>query len=290
VRLHRHPLFLHSYGLLPHRALNAAVARLARARTPQPAVQAAIRYWVQRGGIDLGECEPGPWPTVEAFFLRDLKSGARMFEPGLSSPCDGIVVSTGTLHNGQTLVVKGKAVSLDRLVNGRGARQRLDLAEFDGGRQVTVFLTPDGYHHVHAPCDAEWHDVRWLPGRFFPQNDEALAVIPGVYERNERAVLRFQTAAGPLLLVMVGASLVGGIHLDGMAQRDWQRREATSTQRRVHKGERLGHFAFGSTVVLLAARGVLDEPGVRGGEPVKLGATLAALLPSEPATPGPRPC
>lgn len=276
MRLHRHPLVLRGYGLLPHRLLNGLVARLARAPGPQPAVQAAIRHWIRRGAIDLTEYEPGPWPDVESFFLRRLRGGARPLAAGVVSPCDGCVVSAGAIGNDGRLLVKGRAVDLARLINGR--QHALDVTPWRGGAHLTVFLTPDGYHHVHAPFDADWVDVRWIPGRFFPQNDDALRHIPRVYERNERAVLRLRRPGGEeALLVMVGASLVGGIHLAHRAGPDWQRPTVTVIGRPVAKGERLGHFAFGSTVVLLRPRGAAGFAALASGAALRQGAAVGDL-------------
>ena len=90
-------------------------------------------------------------------------------------------------------------------------------------------------------------DVHWIPGRFFPQNEDALRHIPRIYERNERAVLRLLCGGRELLLVLVGASLVGGIHLRGVPRPAWARRDPVSLDRRLDRGEELAHFTFGST-------------------------------------------
>lgn len=279
MRAHRHPLFLKSYGLFPHRLLNRAVGALCRVRQPQPAVQAAIRLWIRRGGIDMAPFEPRPFATVEDFFLRTLRPGARPIGAGIVSPCDGILVAHGRIGSDAVLHIKGKPVSLHRLVNGR--QHDLDLAHFDGGCQVTVFLTPDGYHHVHAPLAAELVDVRWIQGRFFPQNDDALRHIPRVYERNERATLRLRIADRSdreVLLVMVGASLVGGIELDTAQRSAWVGPKAHPLHESLAKGQRLGHFSFGSTVVLLFPRGMVDQVLPAIGAVVRMGERLATVV------------
>lgn len=277
MRAHRHPLFLKSYGLLPHRLLNRAVGALCRVRQPQPAVQAAIRLWIRRGRIDMAPFEPRPFATVEDFFLRTLRPGARPIGGGIVAPCDGVLVAHGPIGSDAVLQVKGKPVGLHRLVNGR--QHTLDLAQFDGGCQVTVFLTPDGYHHVHAPFAGDLVDVRWIPGRFFPQNDDALRHIPRIYERNERATLRLRPDGHPgqeALLVLVGASLVGGIELEGVARSTWAGPSPHALQRPVAKGDRLGHFSFGSTVVLLLPRGMAGRVLAEVGTPVRMGEPLLA--------------
>ncbi len=263
---HRHPAFLRLYRFLPHRLLNAAMGAIGSARWPRFAIDYAIREWVRREQIDLTDFEDGPWPSLEAFFLRGLRAGARPLGEGLVSPADGVVVSSGICDAGTILQVKGKPISVDRLVHG-ASPATIELRGF--ARYVTIFLTPRGYHHVHAPLDGVLHDVRWIPGRFFPQNEDALQHLDAIYERNERAVLRF----GELVMVMVGASLIGGIHLRDAPRERWVKRAPTTLDVAHEKGEPLGHFSFGSTVVMLlppTLRGALPEPGTV----VQLGSAL----------------
>jgi phosphatidylserine decarboxylase len=252
--LHRTPLFLRAYRFLPHRLLNRATGALSRARRPQWLVQATIRAWIRREQIALDDFQPAEWDTVERFFLRRLRPGARPIGAGLVSPVDGRIVDQGTIARGRTLMVKDRPISVERLVNG--TRHALPLEAYEGGRYLVIFLSPRGYHYVHAPLDGELRGCQWIPGRYFPQNEDALAHIDAVYERNERAVLRLALDGVPreALLVMVGASLVGGIHLAGLDRGDWVRRAPLPLARRFAKGDELGHFTFGSTVVLLLPR------------------------------------
>ncbi len=276
MRLHRHPFLLKHYALLPHRVMNAAVARLARVNAPQPVVQAAIRAWIQRGRIDMTEVAPEHFRNLEAFFLRDLLPDARPLGAGFVAPADGIVVSQGPIDGHGALWIKGKPISLHRLLAGR--QHDLDLGALHDAFQVTIFLTPDGYHHVHAPQAGTLHDVAWIPGRFFPQNDDALRVIPRVYERNERATLRFSLADDrPWWLCMIAASLVGGIHLDGLAHAAWRGPGVHPIGRAVEKGMRLGHFAFGSTVVAVLPKSAVQACLVQPGQVVRMGEALLRL-------------
>jgi phosphatidylserine decarboxylase len=270
--LQNEPLF-RLYPYLPHRALNGAAGLVARARWPRPIVDAAVSGWIRSAGIDMRDFETGPCSTIHDFFLRRLRPGARPLGAGFVAPVDGRVVAAGRIARGEPMVVKGHELSVERVVNGTLHDRPMEA--YDGGAFVTLFLSPEGYHRIHMPVDAEVVDCRWIPGRFFPQNERALASIHGVYERNERAVLGCRAAAGyEFLLVLVGASLVGGIHLEGIERRAWVRRGAVTLGRRFAKGEEIGHFAFGSTVIVLWPRGVLGRPAVRPGERVLLGRTL----------------
>lgn len=274
IALHRTRAFLRSYAFLPHRLLNRGTALVTGARRPAWAVDRALRYWAERDAIDLSEFESRRFESLDDFFLRRLAPGARPLGAGFVAPADGKLIAGGRLSLDQPLWVKGQRLSVDRVVNG-GCHD-LDLSAYEGGSFAVIFLTPRGYHRVHMPVDGALEAVRWIPGRYFPQNEDALAVIPRVYERNERATLSCRDSAGrPFLMVMVGASLIGGIHLAGVERRDWVRRAPFPLARELGRGDELGHFAFGSTVVVLLPRALGARPLLRAE--VKMGQTLFAL-------------
>jgi phosphatidylserine decarboxylase len=262
--------FFFAYRFFPHGAINAAAMRAARASRPRWLVKRAIELWMWRDRIDMDDFVQDDFATLEDFFLRRLKDGARPLGTGVVAPVDGCVVGRGRIGQRTILQVKGRSIGVDRLVNG--TRHQLDVAPLEGGTYVTLFLRPRGYHFVHAPFDGEIVDVRWIPGRYFPQNEDALQHIDGIYEKNERAVLRVRTARGEALLVMVGASVIGGIHVRGVA--DLRQRRAIPVGREVKKGDELGHFSFGSTVVMLLPPGMGGEVAQPLGEEVPMGASL----------------
>jgi phosphatidylserine decarboxylase len=265
--------FFRAYPYLPHGLINRTAKKLAEARWPRPIVDAAVRTWVRRAGIDMSDFEERPYQTVEDFFLRKLRAGARPLAPGFVSPVDGLCVGAGRIERDRPLVVKGQRISLARLVNG--TIHDLPLAAYEGGLFATLFLSPAGYHRIHVPEDVEVLDCRWIPGRHFPQNEDALRHIHGIYERNERAVLRARRATGEeLLMVLVGASLVGGIHLEGFERRDWIRPSAFPIRRRFARGEEIGHFSFGSTVVVLLPRTLGGQIRPAVGASMRMGELL----------------
>lgn len=264
--------FLRAYHLLPQGPLNRGFARLMRAERPRPLVRAVIRRWIDRAQIDMSDYLPEDYASIEDFFLRRLRPGARPLGPGLVSPVDGHVVAVGELGDGDELPVKGERLSAERVVNGR--LHDLPLAPLRGGSYVVIFLSPRGYHRIHMPASGQILRSQWVPGRYFPQNERALDVIPAVYERNERAALGCEADEGwPFVLVLVGASLVGGIELQGVPRARWARRAPLLEARRLRKGEELGHFRFGSTVVLLLPPG---RPALRcrRGDELRMGQAL----------------
>jgi phosphatidylserine decarboxylase len=286
VKLLQSAAFLRVYRWLPHTFINDLARLIARARRPRWLIHAAIRAWARRDAIDLSECERTDcrqFPSLEDFFLRHLRPEARPFDPrGIASPVDGRLLAAGDLDPGTRMPVKGSDLTLERIVNGarrRGADRvgsPLSLDRYAGGRYAVLFLSPRGYHRIHMPVGGEIVDVRWLAGRFFPQNERALARIAGVYEKNERAVLRVRAsdvpASGDLLLVLVGASVVGGIEIEAAPRSAWVGPWPTMLGRGHARGEEIAHFTFGSTVIAVAPAGMAGPlaPGigaeVRAGE------------------------
>ncbi len=277
MKIHQSAAFLRAYHLLPHRLLNQACARLMTAKTPAFAVQAAIRWWIRSAGIDMSDFASVPYQSIEEFFLRELQTGARPIAEGIVCPVDGEVFATGTIAADSRLSVKGQVLSLSRLVNGQG--HSASLSEYEGGCYVAIFLSPRGYHHIHAPVAAELVRRQWIPGRYFPQNAVALQHIPAVYERNERAALFWQTSkeqgAQRLITVLVGASMVGGIELEELPQSAWQTAHGTDCSRWYEKGQRFAHFRFGSTVVVLFSQWLVERLLVKLGDAVLMGQRLA---------------
>jgi phosphatidylserine decarboxylase len=280
MNLLRSAPFLRAYRFFPHQLINRLGRRVARAQRPRWLVQAAMRAWVRRGGIRLDGCvvqDLTRFASLEELFLRRLDPGARpVCARGTAAPVDGRLLAAGCLQVGTRLSVKGQLLSLARIVNGRRSPAPLRLDDYVGGAYAVLFLSPGGYHRVHMPVDGELLDVRWLAGRFFPQNERALTQIAGVYERNERAVVRVRDArsAAELLLVLVGASVVGGIELEGLPRRAWVGPLPVALSRTCGRGDEVGHFTFGSTVVVLAPAGFAGPLLPRIGAEVRMGEGL----------------
>ena len=261
----RHPAFLSVYNLFPHRILNAGCAFLTRRRWPRPVLRRIIARWERRGEADPSDFEPAEHATLEQWFLRRLKPGKRPLADGFVSPVDGIVVGAGRTDSDTILQVKGRPTSLSVMVNGRNGHE-IDTTRYKGGEYVTIFLTPDGYHHLHAPTDAALKQCHYRSGRFFPQNPTALRYVDSVYERNERAVLEFDApTCGEFLLVMVGASMIGAIFVCGESAFQFR-----GDGRQLAKGDKLAHFTFGSTIVLVMPPG-MPERRVDIGQRVRVG-------------------
>lgn len=264
------PSFFALYRFVPHQLVNRVARLLMTRRRPTWLVQRAIRVWVRRARIDLGPFEPRAYETLEEVFLRRRRTPVTMPERGLASPADGRLVAKGPLTNDVLLTVKGETIRASELVGCT-----MDPGAYREGAYAVVFLTPSGYHYVHVPLAAELVEIRYVPGRSFPQNERALEHIPRVYLRNERAAMRFRTRDGStLFIVMIGASLIGQIHLRGIPQSEWMRARPCSLRRPYAAGDELGHFTFGSTVAMLLSAPLARAFETPIGAPVRVGQLL----------------
>ena len=264
---------------LPRRAVSRLMGRVATAENrlvSAPAI-AAFRFFC---APDLSEARKSEFRSLRDCFIRELAPGRRPVDrrpDTLVSPSDGIVVAAGTVASGQMLQVKGSTYPLAELLrDARGA------AALEGGSYATLRLTAGMYHRFHAPQDGRLAEVAHVPGDAWNVNPPALARIPRLYCRNERAILRFELSAGgpSVTLVAVAAILVAGIRIHGVSlpggrapRAPW--RIACDLTRA--KGEELGWFEHGSTIVVLAPRGVSLDPGVREGLTTRMGAALMRL-------------
>jgi len=197
--------------------------------------------------VDL-DAELHSFRSLQHFFRRSLRPGARpIANTPLVWPCDGRIVTTGTVVGGRVLQVKGRDYALADLLGD----PRL-AAALEGGSQATIYLAPGDYHRVHSPFAGAVERVRALPGTLFPVNPPAVACITDLFPRNSRHVFDCRLASGrPAAVVMVGAYNVGGTTV-------------TKSTGAVQAGEELGQFGFGSTVVAIVAAG---EPSFVGAPP-----------------------
>lgn len=259
--------------------LSRIVGRLSDLHLPRTLRVAAIRTYARAYGVDLEEAAlpPAAYPTFNAFFTRRLRDGARPIETAsevVVSPSDSRLSSIGRVPaDGRLDQVKGETYGVDALL---GSAQ--DAARFRAGQHATLYLSPAMYHRVHSPVDGEIVAWRYLPGRLFPVNAAGVGSVPGLFTRNERVVVSVETLAhGSVAVVLVGAANVGRISL-AFAELVTNRGYAPGSFQPpapipIRRGDELGIFHLGSTVVLLVADPGL-VPAARAGEPVRMGRAL----------------
>ena len=218
---------------------------------------AVIRWFARRYQVNLDEAQnpdPASYTSFNEFFTRPLKEGARpIARSPFVCPVDGAISQFGSIERDQIYQAKGHHYSTTALVGGDAAL----AAQFDDGSFVTIYLSPKDYHRIHMPCDGHLARMIHVPGDLFSVNPATARGVPGLFARNERVVCVFDTAHGPMVMVLVGATIVGSMATvwHGVVNpprpgkvRDWQYPER---QTFIGQGQEMGRFLLGSTVVLL---------------------------------------
>ena len=260
-------------------ALSRVTGRLADLRLPGFALRPLLSLYMRAFGVDLAEAaEPlGSFATFNAFFTRRLRAGARPVANGegvVVSPSDSRLSAIGPVPpDGRLEQVKGSTYSIGALL---GSAE--DAAPFREGIHATLYLSPAMYHRVHAPVAGRVRSFRYVPGRLFPVNGAGVRSVPGLFTRNERvAVLMDTEAHGPVAVVLVGAANVGRMSLsfaDLVTNRGRPAARVVPTEPvALKRGDEMGVFNLGSTVVLLLADTRLG-PAAAAGDLVRVGQAL----------------
>lgn len=277
-------LFAGIQYLLPHHLLSALVHWLMRIRF-RPVKNLLIAVVGGIAGVDWSEArrqDYADYETFNDFFTRELQDGARVVDPDpqtFVSPSDGRISQCGRITNDRILQAKGHHYTIRSLL----ANDPLS-AEFVNGYFHTVYLSPRDYHRVHMPADGVLQRMIHVPGRLFSVSPGTVRQVPELFARNERVISLFDTPHGPMAVVLVGAMLVSsmdtvwaGTITPPRGRRvqvgDWSRRDI-----RLARGEEMGRFNMGSTVVLLlppAAVASIEE--FEPGDPVQMGVKLGRL-------------
>ena len=199
------PFVLLQY-LLPQHALSRFVALFAEGSFLKNAL---IKTFIRRYRVDLSEAlisDPAEFASFNAFFTRELKPSARSIEDAGDSfvcPADGTISQLGNISNDQLLQAKGRHYSVVDLLGGD-----TELAEqFLDGSFATIYLSPRDYHRVHMPLAGRLDRMIYIPGKLFSVNAQTTAAVPNLFARNERVVCLFQSDAGPMALILVGAMM-----------------------------------------------------------------------------------
>ncbi|KQP12556.1 archaetidylserine decarboxylase [Pseudorhodoferax sp. Leaf267] len=241
-----------------------------------------IRWFVGKYGVDMDEAaEPdiAAYTSFNDFFTRALKDGARpLAQADLVCPVDGTISQFGGIRDDQIFQAKGHNFTTRALVGGDAAL----AAQFQHGSFATLYLSPRDYHRIHMPCDGRLTRMVYVPGDLFSVNPTTARGVPGLFARNERVVCVFETAHGPFVLTLVGATIVGSMATvwHGVVNprrlgelREWRYDDGAVA---LKQGEEMGRFLLGSTVVMLFPQGPLAfNTEWTSGRPIRLGETMA---------------
>lgn len=279
-------LFVLSQYVTPQLAVSRLAGRLADSESTPALKNRVIKWFIGRYGVNMSEAaEPDftAYPTFNAFFTRALKSGARTIDPDpstLVSPVDGAISQIGQISTDRVFQAKGQSFSLTELLGGDDARAE----PFREGEFSTIYLSPKDYHRIHMPMAGTLKEMVYVPGKLFSVNPVTAENVPNLFARNERVACLFHTEAGPMAMVLVGAMIVGSVETtwagvvapNSGKVTQWQYSGEDAV--RFEKGQEMGRFRLGSTVVLVMPRGAVKwQPNQVAEKTVQLGEAFGKL-------------
>ena len=264
--------------LIPQHTLSLFMYRLTRCEVVW-FKNVFIRFITRQYKVNMAEAaetDLATYPSFNAFFTRLLKEGVRpIADNDIVSPVDGVVSQAGPIVSGQIVQAKGQDYSVLSLLGGDDAL----TAEFVGGQFATIYLSPKDYHRIHMPVTGKLRKMRYVPGDLFSVSPRTARTVPDLFARNERVVVTFDTELGPMVMVLVGAIFVGSMATVlsgqitpgyGKAVRQWTYDDAEAMM--IEKGQEMGRFNMGSTVVLLfGEQAVTFNDQIVAEMPIQLG-------------------
>lgn len=241
--------------ILPKKSLTLMAGMLADVKNAR--IKNAIIHWfIRQYNINMHEAleeNPKAYVNFNDFFIRQLKPQCRpMAEADIVSPVDGFLSEMGAIHSGTLLQAKGREYSLIELLGGH--QKHSDC--FNQGLYATFYLSPSDYHRIHMPITGTVQEMVYIPGKLFSVQPATARMKPNLFSRNERLVVYFDTAIGPMAMVLVGATIVGAIGTSwyGDIKRSQHIQHFTQDPpMTLMKGDEMGYFKLGSTVILLFA-------------------------------------
>ena len=275
--------------IMPKHAISRLVGKLAAAKMGWLTTK-LISMFIKAYGINMGEAKlkkASDFNTFNNFFTRELAEGARTIDDdnnAICYPVDGAISQQGDIVDGQLIQAKGFNYSLTSLLGGDAAT----AAPFQGGKFSCIYLAPKDYHRIHMPMAATLREMIYIPGELFSVNPLTAANVPDLFARNERVVAIFDTQFGELAMVLVGATIVASIEttwagtITPPAGKDifrWQYPKEGVDAITFEKGDEMGRFKLGSTVVSTFAPTMLSEFAVNAGPGTvtRLGERYASL-------------
>lgn len=279
-------LFCGIQWLLPTLALSRGMYAITQVSWA-PFKNTFIKIFQKGFGISLDEAvvqEPAKFATFNEFFTRELKADARPIagdSKTLVSPVDGTISQFGAIENGCLIQAKGIAYRLEDLL----AQSSEDVAKYRGGQFMTIYLAPYNYHRIHAYCDMSLTATSYAPGRLFSVNPATARTMKNLFGRNERVICHVDTPAGPSALVLVGALFVGSMETvwHGQITPPHNRKSplppANPGLRNRQRGEEVGRFNMGSTVVLVFPPDAVQfDQCLKPGQAISMGNAIGKLL------------
>ncbi len=275
-------LFVACQRIAPHHAISRCAGWVASSKTPL-VKNAFIRWFYKTYQPDMSEAEiedPFAYTNFNQFFTRALKPGARPLEASataIASPADGVLSQFGPIAGGRIIQAKGQTFTVGELLGEESSGP----SAYDDGQFATVYLSPKDYHRVHMPLAGQLSKMTHIPGRLFSVNAVTTEAVPRLFARNERVVCHFDTEAGPMAVILVGAMIVASIETVWAGTVAPARTGVRHTSYlntppiQLDKGAEVGRFFLGSTVVVLLPNSKLKwSAQLAPGSFVRMGQTL----------------
>lgn len=273
--------------IMPKHLLSRLVGCLAAAEAGA-VTTAFIKLFIKQYKVDMSEAQdpnPESYSSFNAFFTRQLKADARKIcqdDNQLALPVDGAVSQLGDIKHDSIFQAKGHDYSLTTLLGGKP-----ELATpFLDGKFATIYLSPKDYHRIHMPVDGQLTDMIYVPGELFSVSPLTAERVPGLFARNERVVAIFDTEIGKMAMVLVGATIVASIETKwagtvsppaGKNVQHWQYPGEGENAVFIKKGEEMGLFKLGSTIVACFEPGKLEFADLSAGDVTRLGDVFATI-------------
>lgn len=276
-------LFTLAQFLLPHHLLSRLIGYIAECRWPR-LKNTLIKQFIRAYNVNMVEAvnpDPESYACFNDFFTRALKPDARTFPKQgdeIACPADGAISQLGNIEKGRVFQAKGHDFSTRELLGGSEELANL----FEAGKFATIYLSPKDYHRVHMPLGGELKQMIYVPGRLFSVSPLTTNQIPRLFARNERMVALFDTEQGPMAIIMVGAMIVASIETVWAGLVTPPKRRLNTYQYgetiKLAKGEEMGQFKLGSTVILLFGKDMVSwDDRLQADKEVTLGETLGRL-------------
>lgn len=279
------------FYILPHHALSWIIFHLARIEWP-PVKTRLLKIYLGLHDVNMHEAEepdPYAYKNLNAFFTRALRSNARPLARGTTtmlSPVDGTVSQAQAIKQGRIFQAKKRDYSLLELVGGIEALAK----PFENGNFATLYLSPRDYHRIHMPIAGKLTDMVYVPGRLFSVAPHTVNSIPRLFARNERLVCAFDTEAGPMIMVLVGAVNVSAIDtvwagpVTPPSKNKVIHTRYESVDIKLEKGAEMGRFNLGSTVIMLMGDNVTLDELIKHDNSVQMGQAMANFVPETEKT------
>jgi phosphatidylserine decarboxylase len=273
--------------VLPKHLISRLIGKLAAAQGGV-VTTALIKLFIKQYKVDMSEAkEPNPeaYSSFNEFFTRELAPDVRPICAGddlLAMPVDGAISQLGDIRHDAIFQAKGHDYSLTSLLGGKPEL----AAPFLNGKFATVYLSPKDYHRIHMPIDGQLTDMIYVPGELFSVSPLTAEHVPGLFARNERVVAIFETKVGKFAMVLVGATIVASIETTwagtvsppaGKNVQHWQYPQEGEHAVTIKKGQEMGRFKLGSTIVACFEPNAVELASLVAGDTTRLGEVFASV-------------